>query len=86
MRVTLVFLVMSVIITARCYASELLALDEAVATALKNHPLIIEAKENILGAEARSRQSLANYYPQISIVSDWSRGQSYVAALGNSKL
>ena len=80
MRATLVFLVLSVLIAARSYAAELLTLDEAVATALKNHPQIVEAKENLLGAEARTGQAFANYYPQISFAADWSKGRSFITA------
>ncbi len=80
MRVTLVFLVLSVLIAAHSYAAELLTLDEAVAIALKNHPQIVEAKENLLGAEARTGQAFANYYPQISFAADWSKGRSFLTA------
>lgn len=65
------------------YAAEPLTLDEALTTALKSHPQVIEAKENLHGAEARTGQALANYYPQISIVADWSKGRSFLTALEN---
>ncbi len=64
-------------LTAQAHAEEPLSLDEAVATALKNHPQILEAKANLAGAEARSGQALAGYYPQVRISSDWSKGRSY---------
>ncbi len=80
MRATLVFLALFVLIAVRSYAAEPLTLDEAVATALKNHPQIVEAKENLLGAEAKTGQSLANYYPQISFAADWSKGRSFLTA------
>ena len=56
-----------------------LTLDEAVTAALKNHPQVVESKENLNGAEARTGQALANYYPQINIAADWSRGRSFFA-------
>lgn len=62
--------------TQLLHAAESLSLEEALATALKNHPLIVKAKENLRGAEARTGQSLANYYPQISIAADWSKGRN----------
>lgn len=68
------------------FAATPLTLDEAVAAALKNHPQISEARENLLGAEARSGQAFAGYYPQISFAADWSRGQSFIAAQENIKL
>ena len=57
-----------------------LTLNEALTTALKNHPLTVEASENLNGAKARTGQALANYYPQISIAADWSRGRSFLTA------
>ena len=48
-------------------AATSLTLDEALATALKHQPQIIEAKANLSGADARTGQALSNYYPQISI-------------------
>lgn len=58
-------------------AAEPLRLDEAVATALKNHPQVLEARANLHAAEARTGQALAGYYPQITIASDWSKGRSF---------
>jgi outer membrane protein len=77
MKATLVFLVLSVLIAPCSYAAESLTLDEAVTAALKNHPQAVEARENLNGAEARTGQALANYYPQINITADWSRGRSF---------
>jgi outer membrane protein len=67
------------LISGSVHAAEPLTLDEAVTTAVKNHPLIAEAKANLQGAEARTGQALANYYPQINISADWSKGRSYFA-------
>ena len=83
----LIFILMSIIFSnQQLCAATLLTLDEAVATALKNHPQAIEAQENLLGAKARAGQTLANYYPQISFAADWTRGETFVAALENTKL
>jgi outer membrane protein len=62
-------------------AAPSLTLEAALATARENHPQIIEAKANLNGAEARTGQALANYYPQISIAADWSRGRSFLTPL-----
>ncbi len=62
------------------YAAEPLSLDEALATALKSHPQVIEAKENLKAAEARTGQALANYYPQVSFAADWNKGRSFLTA------
>lgn len=80
MKTTLVFLALLVLFAVHSYAVESLTLDEAVATAVKNHPQIVEAKENLLGAEARTGQAYANYYPQISFAADWSKGRTFLTA------
>ncbi len=82
----IIIFMLALIIQARSlYAASPLTIDEALATALGNHPQIVEAKENLQGAEARTGQALANYYPQISIAADWSKGRSYLTALQNVK-
>ncbi len=86
MRATLVFLALSTLIAVRSYAAQSLTLEEAIATSLRNHPLVVEAKENLLGAEARTGQALAGYYPQISLSADWIRGQMYFPAQENIKI
>lgn len=63
------------------YAATSLTLDEALTTALKNHPQAVEAREDLHGAEARTGQALANYYPQINIAADWSKGRSFLTPL-----
>lgn len=73
------------LLTRSIYAAPPLTLDEALATAMENHPQIIEARENLIGADARTGQALSNYYPQISIVADWNRGRSYLTALQGIK-
>lgn len=61
-------------------AESTLTLGEALETAVRNHPLMIEANENLQAAEARSGQAAASYYPQLSLAADWSRGRSFIAA------
>lgn len=78
-------LIFLLIPTHSLYAAESLSLDEALATAVKNHPQIMEAKENLNGAEARTGLAISNYYPQISIAADWNRGRSYLTALQGIK-
>lgn len=62
-------------------AASPLTLDEALETAKKNHPQVVEAKETLHGTEARTGLALANYYPQISVAADWSKGRSFLTAL-----
>ena len=68
------------------FAASPLTLEEALVTALKNHPQVVEAKENLKGAEARTGQALANYYPQISFSADWNKGRTFLSAQENIKL
>jgi len=67
------------------YAAPPLTLEDALTVALKNHPQITEARENLNGAEARTVQALANYYPQVSFSADWSKGRSFLTPLESIK-
>ncbi len=80
MKRTLICLIMLCTYYLPLNAAPLLTLDEALETARNNHPQVIEAKENLHGAEARTGLALANYYPQISIAADWSKGRSFLTA------
>ena len=80
MRTTVGFLALLIQISVPSYAAELLTLDEAVATALNSHPQVVEARENLLVAEARTGQAVANYYPQVSFAADWNKGRSFLIA------
>ena len=85
MKKFVLFLVALLIPTQHLYAAPSLTLDAALATAMKNHPEIIEARENLKGAEAGTGQALANYYPQVSIVADWSKARSFLTPLERIK-
>lgn len=80
MKLAMIFPVLFLCMSPTFAAAASLTLNEALTTALKNHPLAVEARENLAGAEARTGQALANYYPQISIAADWSRGRSFLTA------
>lgn len=80
MKLVMIFPVLFLCMSPTFAAAASLTLNEALTTALKNHPLAVEARENLAGAEARTGQALANYYPQISIAADWSRGRSFLTA------
>ncbi len=83
MKPVVICLIMLLMSALPLFAASPLTLDDALATALNNHPQVIEAKQNLLGAEARTGQALANYYPQISFAADWSKGRSFLSALEN---
>ncbi|HBA88290.1 MAG TPA: TolC family protein, partial [Geobacter sp.] len=75
------FLIAALVQAHPVHAATPLTLDEALSLAQKKHPQIAEAKENLAGAEARAGQASSAYYPQISVVSDWSKGRSFLTAL-----
>ncbi|MDD5712625.1 MAG: TolC family protein [Smithellaceae bacterium] len=81
----LLFLLLVVPMPAAGSPPEPLSLEEAVETALKNHPQGVEAIEAVTGAEARTGQVAAAYYPQISFAADWSRGRTFFPSLENTK-
>lgn len=69
------------LLASTLHAASPLTLEAALAIALKNHPQVIEARENLNGAEARTGQALANYYPQLNIAADWSKGRSFLTPI-----
>jgi outer membrane protein TolC len=78
---------LALLLTAQSlYAAEPLTLDEAIRTAVETHPQVIEAKETLVGAEARTGLAFANYYPQVSFSADWIRGETFFPAQEVSKL
>ena len=85
MRATFISVVLSALIALNGYAAESFTLDEAITTALINHPRAIEARENLNGAEARTGLAHANYYPQISIIADWSKGRFFLTPIESIK-
>ena len=82
MKKTILCITLSVFIAGPAMAAEPLTLTEALATAKKNHPQIEEAAANLTATDARLGQTLANYWPQINLAADWTKGDSYLTALG----
>ena len=81
MKLFLTVLATLFLLASTLHASSPLTLEAALAIALKNHPQVIEAKENLNGAEARTGQALSNYYPQLNIAADWSKGRSFLTPI-----
>ncbi|MDD5287313.1 MAG: TolC family protein, partial [Desulfuromonadaceae bacterium] len=81
MKHAMICLIILIISSLPLYAASSLTLEEALEAARENHPQVIEAKENLHAAEARTGLALASYYPQISIAADWNRGRSFLTAL-----
>lgn len=86
MKPVILSLIMIMMSSLPLFAASPLTLEEAIATALKSHPQVVEARENLNGAVAKTGQALSNYYPQISLAADWSRGQSYFPAQETIKI
>lgn len=80
MKSAMIGLIMFIMYPLTLHAAPPLTLDEALETARENHPQLIEARENLRGAEARTGLALSNYYPQISIAADWNKGRSFLTA------
>lgn len=81
MKPAVICLIMFCMYCLPLYAASPLTLDEALETARKNHPKVVEARETLRGAEARTGLAFVNYYPQISVAADWSKGRSFLTAL-----
>jgi len=82
MKKTLIFLMLSVLFTGQAIAAEPLTLAEALATAQKNHPQIEEAAAALTASDAKLGQAKANYWPQINLAADWTKGDTYLTTLG----
>ena len=85
MKLYIFFLIVSFLCVQPLYAAVPLTLDEALEMSLNNHPHVVEAKENLHSAEARTGLALANYYPQVNFAADWNKGRTYFAAQENIK-
>jgi outer membrane protein TolC len=85
MKKMLFFLMLPLFFAGPVMAVEPLTLTEALATADKNHPQIAEAAANLSATEARLGQAKANYWPQINLAADWSKGDTFLTALGGIK-
>lgn len=81
MKPVVICLIMLCLYSLPLDAASTLTLDEALETARKNHPQVVEAREIMHGAEARTGLALVNYYPQLSVAADWSKGRSFLTAL-----
>jgi len=82
MKKTLLALLLALLCAPPATATESLTLAEALATAKKNHPQIEEAAANLTASDARLGQAMANYWPQISLAADWTKGDTYLTTLG----
>jgi len=82
MKKTLLALLLALLCATPAMAAEPLTLAEALATAKKNHPQIEEAAAALTATDARLGQAMANYWPQINLAADWTKGDTYLTTLG----
>ena len=85
MKTLIISMVLSVLTAANGYAAEPLTIEDAVMTALGKNPQAIEAQESVAVAEARTGQTLSNYYPQLGIGADWNKGRTFMTATESIK-
>lgn len=81
MKRSLPVLLCTLVLVRAAHAGAPLTIEEAVAMALRKHPQIAEAKEDVAGARARAGKAEAAYYPQLALIGDWTKGRSYLTAL-----
>jgi outer membrane protein TolC len=78
--VLVLLLVAAVAMTA--YAGEHLSLDQAVETALKNHPNLKAADSQVEGAQANVLRSKSGFLPKVTLSETWSRSDNPLMVLG----
>lgn len=61
-----------------------LTLEECVGTALKNHPSVRAARENVRAGQGRETQAASPYYPQVTASTGYSKSSSSGGAIGDS--
>jgi len=78
--VLVLLLVAAVAMTA--YAGEHLSLDQAVETALKNHPNLKAAASQVEGAQANVLKSKSGFLPKVTLSETWSKTDNPLMVLG----
>lgn len=69
-------------VTALAYAAEPLTLDQAVETALKNHPNLKAADSQVEGAQANVLKSKSGFLPKVTLSETWSKTDNPLMVLG----
>ena len=64
------------------YAVEPLSLDQAVETALKNHPNLKAADSQVEGAQANVLKSRSGFLPKVTLSESWSKTDNPLMVLG----
>jgi outer membrane protein TolC len=69
-------------VTMTAYAVEPLSLDQAVETALKNHPNLKAADSQVEGAQANVLKSRSGFLPKVTLSETWSKTDNPLMVLG----
>ena len=69
-------------VTMTAYAGEQLSLEQAVETALKNHPNLKAADSQVEGAQANVLKSKSGFLPKVTLSETWSRTDNPLMVLG----
>ena len=69
-------------VAMNAYAGEPLSLDQAVETALKNHPNLKAADSQVEGAQANVLRSKSGFLPKVTLSETWSKTDNPLMVLG----
>jgi outer membrane protein len=69
-------------VTVTVYAAEPLTLDQAVETALKNHPTLKAADSQVDAAQANVLKSNSGFLPKVTLSETWSKTDNPLMVLG----
>ena len=75
-------LLLVAVVTMTAYAVEPLSLDQAVETALKNHPNLKAADSQVDAAQANILKSNSGFLPKVTLSETWSRTDNPLMVLG----
>ncbi len=79
---TVLVLLLAVAVAMTAYAGEHLSLDQAVETALNNHPNLKAADSQVEGAQANVLKSRSGFLPKVTLSETWSRTDNPLMVLG----
>jgi len=79
---TVLVLLLVAVVAMTAYAGEPLSLDQAVETALKNHPNLKAADAQVDAAQANVLRSRSGFLPKVSLSETWSRTDNPLMVLG----
>ena len=79
---TLLVLLLVAAVAMNAYAGEPLSLDQAVETALRNHPNLKAADSQVEGAQANVLKSKSGFLPKVTLSETWSKTDNPLMVLG----